>query len=412
MCGRILRFCGKYYILSVPLATVVAIFSRTRMLSAQRQRKDAAVTDDRPFRAPAPFLISLYCATASYGTLQSIVVPVLPEITRQLGATHAEAGWVLTAFFLVGGAVTPVLGRLGDLFGNFRMMAGTLVVFSLGTLLALFAPTIQILIIARLMQGVGAALLFVGTACLLLTITQLGTAGWLHPTTLGAAAASFTTLTLWIISEQRARQPLLDVRLLIAPGARLINATTLAAGAFALGGFSLLPIALQTEVAPGLGVSLAVVGVIALPISGLNFVGASFSGRIAARIGTGGMLVLGFALSGVALALVGILHTHPWHVVLAAAIHGFGIGLFFSALPVQTMLSAGVGQSGSASGLFSTLRWVGSAIGTQVVFVLLATPADPGSGIVAAYWAVACFWAVGLAFSFGVSRGSTTLRPE
>jgi MFS family permease len=444
------------------------------------------MTDAAPFRASRALLISLYCATASYGTLQSIVVPVLPEITRELQATHAEAGWVLTSFLLVGGAVTPVLGRLGDVYGNFRVMAGTLVVFTLGTTISLFSPTIEILIVGRLLQGVGAGtvsigyalvrnlfppeqavaavgrlagataasaaiglslagvvtlyfdfraifvlpliaavvslilivpqlsseprrsasentsvnwlgavLFFAGTALLLLAITQTGSSNWAGPTTIGIATLCVLLLAGWVVSEHHARHPLLDMRLLFASRVRLINATTMLAGAFAVSAFSLLPIALQTDAPPGLGLSAAMVGLIALPISCLNFAASSLSGEVACRFGTRGMLALGFILSGVALVLVGFFHSQPWNYVLASAIHGFGIGLFFSALPVLTMESVEPGQSGSAAGVFSTLRWVGSAIGTQAIFMLLATSTerDPGSGMVFAYWAVVCFWA-------------------
>ncbi len=454
--------------------------------------------DPVPFRKPGRLLTSLYCATASYGTLQSIVIPVLPEISRQLGATHAEAGWVLTSFLLVGGAVTPVLGRIGDLYGNLRVMAGTLVVFALGTTISLLSPTIEILIIGRLLQGFGAAtvsigyalvrdrfpqgqavgavgrlagataasaavglslagvvtlyfdfraifvlpliaavvsliliapqlsaeprrptpentavnwlgaiLFFAGMAFLLLAITQAGAANWLDPSTIGIAIASALSLAGWVVSEQHARHPLLDLRLLISARVRLVNATTMLAGAFAVSAFSLLPVALQAGVPSGLGLSAAMVGLIALPISCLNFAASSLSGAVARRVGTQRMLALGLILSGIALALVGFFHSQPWNYVLASAIHGFGIGLFFSALPVLTMLLAEPGQSGTAAGVFSTLRAVGSAIGTQAIFTLLATTStqgNPWSGAVSAYWAVVCFWAGALFLAMSVAR--------
>ena len=454
---------------------------------------------DAPFRAPGLILISLYCATASYGTLQSIVVPVLPEVARQLNATPAQSGWVLTSFLMVGGAVTPVLGRLGDLYGNLRVMAVTLVIFALGATVSLLSPTIEILIIGRLLQGFGAAtvsigyalvrdlyppgqavsavgrlagataasaavglslagvvsmyfdfraifvlplvaalvalvliipqlsseprpparqdanvnwvgaiLFFGGIAFLLVAITQAGSSTWMEPIAIVVSVASFLSLTGWVVSEQQARHPLLDIRLLIAPGVRLINATTLMAGAFAVGAFSLLPIALQTAAPAGLGLNAAVVGLIALPISCLNFAASSLSGAVADRVGTRRMLAVGFILSGVALGLVGFVHTEPWTYVIASAIHGLGIGFFFSALPVLTMLLAEPGQSGSAAGVFSTLRSVGSAIGTQVIFVLLAasTQGNPGSGVIPAYWAVVCFWVAAFVLAVSVARNT------
>jgi predicted MFS family arabinose efflux permease len=102
---------------------------------------------------PALLVLALSLGVTTLSLLQSLVVPVLGHIATQLDVSAGAAGWVLTANLLAAAVLTPVLGRLGDLFGERPVILGILVVVCLGTLLAIVATSLPLLLLARVLQG-------------------------------------------------------------------------------------------------------------------------------------------------------------------------------------------------------------------------------------------------------------------
>jgi EmrB/QacA subfamily drug resistance transporter len=100
---------------------------------------------------------TLAVAGISYALLQSLVAPALPTIEAQLHASTAGATWILTAYLLSASVATPIVGRLGDMFGKKRMLVLTLWVLAAGTLAAALATTLAVMIVARVIQGIGGA---------------------------------------------------------------------------------------------------------------------------------------------------------------------------------------------------------------------------------------------------------------
>lgn len=86
---------------------------------------------------------------------QSLVVPVLPELQRSYSTDPATVTWVLTAFLLSAGVATPLLGRLGDAYGQRRILLVALAALTVGCAGAAVAPSIGWLIAARILQGLG-----------------------------------------------------------------------------------------------------------------------------------------------------------------------------------------------------------------------------------------------------------------
>ncbi|MCW3001495.1 MAG: transporter [Conexibacter sp.] len=101
---------------------------------------------------------ALALAGATFAILQSLVAPALPEIQRDLHASATATAWILTAYLLSASILTPVVGRLGDMFGKEHTLVLALVVLGLGTLIAAVATDIKVLIAARVVQGAGGAI--------------------------------------------------------------------------------------------------------------------------------------------------------------------------------------------------------------------------------------------------------------
>jgi EmrB/QacA subfamily drug resistance transporter len=101
----------------------------------------------------------LAVGVASFALMQSMTVPVLPRIEEQFGSNQSTTTWVLTAYLLSASVFTPIMGRLGDAYGKERMLVFSLLCLSLGSLVAALAPTIGVLIGARVIMGVGGGVL-------------------------------------------------------------------------------------------------------------------------------------------------------------------------------------------------------------------------------------------------------------
>lgn len=94
----------------------------------------------------------------TFSILQSLVAPALPEIQRDLHTSATSAAWILTAYLLSASVLTPIVGRLGDMFGKEHTLVVALVVLALGTLVAALATDIKVLIVGRVVQGAGGAI--------------------------------------------------------------------------------------------------------------------------------------------------------------------------------------------------------------------------------------------------------------
>jgi len=99
--------------------------------------------------------IVLAAGAMSYALLQSLVVPALPEIQEALHTSESSVAWVLTAYLLSASIGTPILGRLGDMYGKERVLMWVLLMLSVGTLVSALANSMRLLIAGRVIQGAG-----------------------------------------------------------------------------------------------------------------------------------------------------------------------------------------------------------------------------------------------------------------
>ncbi len=86
-----------------------------------------------------------------------ITAVALPAIVTDLAtwARLREASWIINGYLLVYVVTMPLAGRLADLWGNRRVFLGALGLFTVGSALAGAAPTLELLIVARLVQAAG-----------------------------------------------------------------------------------------------------------------------------------------------------------------------------------------------------------------------------------------------------------------
>src|ERR1700688_1332645 len=89
-----------------------------------------------PASRPGVILAVLSLGGAAYALLQSLVVPALPVLRHDLHTTTSGVAWIFTSYLLAASVVTPIAGRLGDMFGKKRVLVLALVGLAIGTLFA------------------------------------------------------------------------------------------------------------------------------------------------------------------------------------------------------------------------------------------------------------------------------------
>ncbi|NUU24540.1 MAG: MFS transporter [Streptomycetaceae bacterium] len=99
----------------------------------------------------------------------TVVNLALPDMRAALDMSSTASSWVLNAYTLAFGGLLLLGGRLGDAFGRLRMFVAGIAVFTLASLLAGLAPWAWWLIAARILQGVGGALVGPSTMALIVS---------------------------------------------------------------------------------------------------------------------------------------------------------------------------------------------------------------------------------------------------
>jgi MFS family permease len=111
-----------------------------------------------PSRRPL-ILGTIMLATFMVAIEATIVATAMPPIVGQLGG-FTYYSWVFSAFLLAQTATTPIYGKLSDLFGRKPVLTGGLLLFLVGSLSCGFAWSMTLLIVFRVLQGLGAGAIY------------------------------------------------------------------------------------------------------------------------------------------------------------------------------------------------------------------------------------------------------------
>jgi EmrB/QacA subfamily drug resistance transporter len=126
----------------------------------------APVHLDSSFVSTAPaerhygmILALLVTAVGSYALLQSLVAPALPQLQRAFHASAGGVSWVVTGYLLSAAVATPLIGRLGDMYGKARVLTIVLGALSVGTAVSALASSLLVMVAGRVIQGAAGGLL-------------------------------------------------------------------------------------------------------------------------------------------------------------------------------------------------------------------------------------------------------------
>ncbi|MGV8873521.1 MAG: MFS transporter [Rhodococcus sp. (in: high G+C Gram-positive bacteria)] len=104
-------------------------------------------------------LAVLTVGVAAFSLAQSLLIPELGPLARELGTDQSTVTWLLTAYLISASVATPIAGRLGDIMGKDRALVISLALLAVGSLIGALAPNVGWMIVARALQGAGGGVL-------------------------------------------------------------------------------------------------------------------------------------------------------------------------------------------------------------------------------------------------------------
>src|SRR5215211_2888763 len=388
---------------------------------------------DRDRQHPNRTLLILGVAALAFALAQTTLIPALPELMRALDTDASGVTWTLTAYLVAAAVFTPLVGRLGDIYGKSRLLVIALVAFAAGSVIAAASANLWIVVGGRVVQGVGGGIFplcfaiirdefpreRVGRSIGLMSAIA-GIGGgiglvlggvlvdrvsyhwifWLGAVMgLGAAVApellvpespirtharldirGAAVLAGFVALERRTPEPLADMSALAKPPVLITNLATLLVGFGMFGSFILIPTLAEapTSTGYGFGVDATRAGLLLLPGSLAMLALGPLSGILGSRVGNKVPLAIGSFLTAAGLALLAAAHGSQAEVVAFSLVMSAGIGLAFAAMPNLIIEAVPAHQTGEATGLNALVRSVGASLGSQVSATILAASAVAG----------------------------------
>lgn len=99
-------------------------------------------------------VVAVLCSSGvTVALVQSMIFPMIPRLPALLGTSPVGASWVITSTLIAGAVVTPVAGRLGDLYGKRRLLLLSLGLIVLGSLVCAASTGVVTMVVGRVLQG-------------------------------------------------------------------------------------------------------------------------------------------------------------------------------------------------------------------------------------------------------------------
>lgn len=90
---------------------------------------------------------------------ETMISIAIPDIIKEFNISYNTSSWILTIYLIVGGIMTPITGKLSDIFGRKKILIIVFTSYTIGVITAGFASDIYLLLIARALQGIGISFL-------------------------------------------------------------------------------------------------------------------------------------------------------------------------------------------------------------------------------------------------------------
>jgi MFS family permease len=89
---------------------------------------------------------------------ETMILPAIPDFIRDFNISYSTSSWLLSAYIIAAAVMTPIAGKLSDIYGKKKILLIVMAVYAVGILAGRFATNIEFMLAARAAQGVGMAM--------------------------------------------------------------------------------------------------------------------------------------------------------------------------------------------------------------------------------------------------------------
>ena len=86
---------------------------------------------------------------------ETMLVPAIPDLINDFNISYSTSSWILTTYLITGAVMTPIVGKLSDIYGKKKILLIVMLFYTTGVSIAGFSTNIDFMLLARGFQGVG-----------------------------------------------------------------------------------------------------------------------------------------------------------------------------------------------------------------------------------------------------------------
>lgn len=105
--------------------------------------------------SPWKILIILSCLATMAMYAETMLIPAIPTLINEFNVSYGLSSWILTSYLIAGAVMTPIAGKLSDIYGKKKILLIIMGIYTIGVFVGGFANDIITMIIARTIQGIG-----------------------------------------------------------------------------------------------------------------------------------------------------------------------------------------------------------------------------------------------------------------
>ncbi|MGC2685121.1 MAG: MFS transporter [Candidatus Nitrosopolaris sp.] len=98
-------------------------------------------------------VLSLVATMVMYA--ETMLIPAIPDLIKDFRTSYSMSSWILTAYLVSGAVMTPIAGKLSDIYGKKKVLLAIMAIYTIGVSTAGFANNIYFMLVARAIQGIG-----------------------------------------------------------------------------------------------------------------------------------------------------------------------------------------------------------------------------------------------------------------
>lgn len=101
----------------------------------------------------------------TYG--ETMIIPAIPDLINEFDISYSLSSWILTSYLIAGAVMTPIAGKLSDIYGRKRVLLVLMIIYTIGLSFGGLSSNFTILIIARVIQGIGISMFSIAFSMIL-----------------------------------------------------------------------------------------------------------------------------------------------------------------------------------------------------------------------------------------------------